>query len=175
MATGVYAIEIPVSVVTSDVGAAYVIPADRYAVVKAQVQYGETFLINGVIVLRCIIATNVFVSTANNLPCSYTVPGNRVFEGVTIHTATSTVVTISGIAAGVTSVNTNPAPQRWLVGPGQTITIAGGAGGANHFIMGVEGANNQTGQEQTYRVPAGTTISGGRYCVELYRIPGSAT
>jgi hypothetical protein len=175
MATGVFAVEIPVSTVQSAVGAAYAIPADRYGVVRAHVQDGETFLINGVTVLssRALdITSSVTTTNGGGSITSPTVGSARVFHGEAFcSTAGVGQLTVSGAPLSGAPVGL----FAFTMGPGVSASLSGGGGASPKSIVGYERGVDNTGFAQTFRLPAGATISGGRYHVELYRIPGSAT
>lgn len=170
MTTGLFAVEIPETTVQSAIGAALAIPADRYAVVRAQVQDGETFLINGTVVLSSQaldIASKYTVFTGNAAFASVTGAG-RIFEGRETNT-TAQGVDFNGVIAP-------SVPATLKAGPSTTITVvAGGGAGAVKGIIGAELGKRNTTVSQVFRLPPGSTISGGRYHCELYRVPGSDT
>lgn len=178
MATGVFAIEIPDSVVQSAVGALLAIPADRYAVVRAQAVNGETFMINGTVVMSSEDKDIARKTEATNGNQSYTVPAGKEFEGWW-HViaggggATSTITPLDG-SGTFTEVSTNLDVRNLRLGPGHILTSTGGTGPTRQ-IAGILKGREASGFSQVFRVPPGATIQGGKYHAELYKIPGSAT
>lgn len=132
--------EIPASVVNGS--GSYTIPVGFYAIVSAQVQAGETFAIGGTTVLSSVDTTWSVIASENNL---YRLPGAAQASPT------------SSLAAGALA----SATAGFIGAP---------AGSAAILVYRNETARTRTSSEGSYRLPAGTTINGGRYCVQLFTL-----
>lgn len=155
MATGVFAIEIPLSVVHGTTGI-FTVPSDRYAVVRAHVEGGGSLMINGNFVMTSVL--NVWNAIAR-------LSGN-IWSG-------------SSGEGTQASQNNQGVPATLAVHDGSISAVAGVTQYQPVFTNAI--GVNRTTDTYTCKVPAGTTVQGQlgggsvRYLIELYRIPGSAT
>jgi hypothetical protein len=186
MSTLFNAFEIPEQTIQSESGASYTIPENYYAIVQAQSHYGSSFKVNGVSVLYGASAVRVTENRYNNVaetrtaftatdPCLVSV---SIFKGWATTSSTadvsvfignigSSIFSASGQAekwANVHGISMNPGDYISMTKSGQSFTLA----------VGVSGVPLNGYESRTFRVKAGDVISGGRYHLELYRIPGTA-
>ena len=187
MSTLFNAFEIPEQTIQSDSGASYTIPENYYGIVQAQSAYGSSFKVNGVSVLYGANVTRtgqsmtgsssgtVTVLTATE-PCMVSV---SIVRGGTNNSAATSAVyaNIGGVGTTIFSQNGTIAIEENINGivmaPGDLIQMNKNAQFFS-FYVGVSAIPVNGYESRTFRVKAGDVISGGRYHLELYRIPGTA-
>lgn len=157
MATSINTAEIPVATVQSATAASYVIPADRYAIVRAQVKNGGTFSIGGVVVLGSDTWSTI-ISNASPITLQRSGDASSASMNATMGGGATTFY--------LPRAGTNDGAYASNVG--------------TQTNNGATFSNNtaRTSDVATFKVPAGVTVVGAgdsRYHIELYRIPGSAT
>lgn len=148
MSTLFSAFEIPENTIQSSSGASYTVPANYYAVVRSQVRAGESFYVNGVKVLGSGSNTWSAINSDQNL---YRWPGSSA-AGVSQSYTPAGLITGSTPTSATSSVN-------------NVYPVA---------VFGNSTASDTDTASQTFRIKSGDVISGGRYHVELYKIPNAA-
>lgn len=170
----------PDAVVTGTGG--YVIPAGFNAIVRVQVANGGNFTINGSSALE----SNDFDIQRKVQDPSGTFSGSTVVTVGSRRIGRYAVFTRTQSASGSSSSNveghpyaynymgggnaTPDSPSAWVLGPGGTVSTSFSQS-PRYRIAGVEHGRQNTTAFQTFKVPEGTTISGGNSrIVELYAI-----
>jgi hypothetical protein len=183
MSTLYSAYEVPVSTIQSDTGGAYVIPANRYAVVRAEAAPASPFLINTEVVLTSASTvggqvntltatttpTTIFTATAYSevqIYCKNPAGGTTTVQWRPLADASFAIEILSVAASTNGSVTIKMAP-------GDTLVATAGTGTNTLFTITSLYRQSDGGNQGTFRLKAGDAISGGKYHVELYRLPGS--
>lgn len=194
MSTLFNAFEIPEQTIQSDTGAAYTIPENYYAIAHVQTTPASpTILVNGKSV----------ISGMAPIKAAFATPSTTTAGRWTVYTATDNVsvtialerTTSSGTNPGTASASSEISFNGSIVNlnsiTGQTggiryDTVNLGAGdsvyisrngssfypfSASIYVSGSAGSNQENA---TIKLKSGDVISGGRYHLELYRIPGTA-
>jgi hypothetical protein len=149
MATSINAMEVPVSTVQSATAASYAIPANRYAIVRAQVKDGGSLNIGGVTVLTSKTWSAIFMNANPIVISKSNALGNMLNVNASAGAATAT--------GTVTNNDGNP------------FSSAGGLYTNN---------TASTSPFAEFKVPTGTVIVGSgdaRYHIELYKMPGASS
>jgi hypothetical protein len=153
MATSINAMEVPVSTVQSATAASYAIPANRYAIVRAQVKNGGSLNIGGVTVLTSYTWATPALNVSPRVVSQSGALGNMLN------------VIFSNSGGNAFGATTNGSQQNSSV----AFSDAGAMWTAN---------TASTSPFAYFKVPTGTVIVGSgdaRYHIELYKIPGASS
>lgn len=110
---------------------------------------------------------------------SYTIPAGfyavvtaQVHAGETFTINSTTVLTSSDVNDTWSTIVSNASPVSYLNGSARNMAVgAASAGGLpDVFTNNTARARSRTSENGTYRLPAGATISGGRYCAQLFSL-----
>lgn len=185
MSTGVFAREIPANVIADAAGGSYEIPANYLAIVRVEVENGKTFIIDGETVLFSDAVASKQSGSASNVGASpVTLSGitpsatqsGECWVWATAGTHTTRSLLADGIVIGTYSA-TNGTATRILVPPGVSALQVTGSGGSNDTVSATYKAFSEGAAPGpipgVFKLKAGQVISGGRYVVELYAVPGT--
>lgn len=165
MSTIVQSIEVPDSIVVSDVGASYTIPAQRYALVRVCVEMGAKFKIGTTVVLASRYNTWNAMKSLNS---------------------PKTVSTTGGVNSVAVPMSNGGATGDIYYGtPGASDKVHSGTTSTGSLTTVGDTFSNDTAEvstvaTQVYKITAGLTIVGvggsglgPYYSVENYKVPGA--
>lgn len=160
--------EIPISSVQGS--GSFQIPANRYAIARAQVRVGEAFIINAVTVLQGGVANSRISVILVVASAAFVITAGFRFQGQILLDSGNPQLNIDGIG--------NTVIQAGVVypvnfGPSASIEVNGSGGFHLSGVLISDNAIEHTSGE--FRLKQGDIVSGGRYHIELYKLPGATS